>query len=253
MSITSPRAAQPITPESHRRSGVSSYYWTGKCIRACLYISNDHIRKWRLAVGRCLETGAPLASQSTVSRLENAPHDERGFAPMHIHHVASGTPVTAILRTAKTPKGSEVRTLVKHVTRRIGKHWPATRLIWRHAKGVLSARRDSHYGRAEAMGWCEDNGSSSSVPASSSTQPASASTCRRVAPSAPCSARLRSDCCPPDHEERGSSPTNNRRTRPIDPNALHRELPSRRSHRTERPRVRAARHDARSHLMHDPG
>src|SRR5271165_4217308 len=111
----------------------------------------------KVAVGRCPQTGAPLASQSTISRLENAPsksaagrlsaalldqfgatvkpgkletldiddtfcaahggqqlafwnahHDERGFASMHIYHVASGTPVAAILRPARTPKGSEV-------------------------------------------------------------------------------------------------------------------------------------------------
>jgi hypothetical protein len=151
----------------------------------------------KLAVGRAPESGAPLASQSTISRLENAPsrteaarltvalvdqfstcvkpgrrefldiddtfcaahggqqlafwnahQDERGFAPMHIYHVASGTPVVAILRPARTPKGTEVRTVVKHVTKRIGRHWPATRIIW---------RGDSHYGRAEAMEWAENN------------------------------------------------------------------------------------------------
>jgi len=108
----------------------------------------------KIAVGRCPITGAPLASQSTISRLENAPskteaarlsaalvdqagttvkpgkqeildiddtfcaahggqqlafwnahHDERGFASMHIYHVASGTPVVTILRPARTPKG----------------------------------------------------------------------------------------------------------------------------------------------------
>jgi len=109
----------------------------------------------KIAVGRCPITGAPLASQSTISRLENAPskteaarlsaalvdqagttvkpgkqeildiddtfcaahggqqlafwnahHDERGFASMHIYHVASGTPVVTILRPARTPKGT---------------------------------------------------------------------------------------------------------------------------------------------------
>jgi hypothetical protein len=152
----------------------------------------------KLAVGRTPESGAPLASQSTISRLENAPsktqaarltgaladqfcasvtpgpeevldiddtfcaahggqqlsfwnahHDERGFMPMHIYHVASGTPVVAILRPARTPKGTEVRTVVKHVTKRIRKHWPTTRLVW---------RGDSHYGRDEAMQWAENNG-----------------------------------------------------------------------------------------------
>jgi hypothetical protein len=151
----------------------------------------------KLAVGRCPQSGAALASQSTICRLENAPrkteaarlcaalidqfgttvrpgaleildiddtfcaahgaqqlafwnghHDERGFASMHIYHVASGTPVVAILRPARTPKGTEVRTVVKHVTKRIKRHWPNTRIVW---------RGDGHYGRVEAMDWSEDD------------------------------------------------------------------------------------------------
>ena len=152
----------------------------------------------KLAVGRCPESGDPLASQSTISRLENAPsrtdaarvtaalldqhcasvspgrqrildiddtfctahggqqlafwnahHDERGFASMHVYDSVSGTPVTAILRPARTPKGTEVRTVIKHVTKRIRRHWPSTYIIW---------RGDSHYGRVEAMEWAENNG-----------------------------------------------------------------------------------------------
>jgi hypothetical protein len=152
----------------------------------------------KVAVGRCPQTGAALASQSTISRLENAPskteaarlsaalldqfgatvrpgrlevldiddtfcaahggqqlafwnahEDERGFASMHIYHVASGTPVAAILRSARTPKGTEVRTVVRHVTKRLRRHWPSTRIVW---------RGDSHYGRVEAMEWADDNG-----------------------------------------------------------------------------------------------
>src|SRR5258707_676227 len=151
----------------------------------------------KLAVGRCPDSGAALASQSTISRLENAPskteaarlgaalldqfgatvkpgkqeildiddtfcaahggqqlafwnahHDERGFASMHIYHVASGTPVAAILRPARTPKGTEVGTVIKHVTKRLRRHWPNIRIVW---------RGDSHYGRVEAMEWAEDN------------------------------------------------------------------------------------------------
>jgi len=152
----------------------------------------------KIAVGRCPQSGAPLASQSTISRLENAPsktaaarlcaalidqfgttvkpgrleildiddtfsaahggqqlafwnahHDERGFESMHIYHVASGTPVVAILRPARTPKGTEVRTVIKHVTKHLRKHWSHTRIVW---------RGDSHYGRVEAMEWAEENG-----------------------------------------------------------------------------------------------
>jgi hypothetical protein len=151
----------------------------------------------KVAVGRCPTTGSPLASQSTISRLENAPrrteaarltaalvdqvgatvkphkqeildiddtfcaahggqqlafwnahHDERGFASMHIYHVASGTPVVTILRPARTPKGTEVRTVIKHVTKRLRRHWRRTRIVW---------RGDSHYGRVEAMEWAENN------------------------------------------------------------------------------------------------
>jgi hypothetical protein len=78
----------------------------------------------------------------------NGHHDERGFASTHIYHVASGTPVVTILRPARTPKGTEVRTVVKHVTKRLKRHWPNTRIVW---------RGDSHYGRVEAMDWAEDN------------------------------------------------------------------------------------------------
>jgi Transposase DDE domain group 1 len=172
---------------------------------ACGYkdaIDHDRLRHdplLKIAVGRHPQTGAPLASQSTISRLENTPskteaarlsaalldqfgetvkpgrmeildiddtfcaahggqqlafwnahHDERGFASMHIYHVASCTPLAAILRPARTPKGTEVRTVVKHVTKRLRQHWPNTRIVW---------RGDSHYGRVEAMEWAENNGS----------------------------------------------------------------------------------------------
>src|SRR5258705_7951106 len=129
----------------------------------------------KIAVGRCPITGAPLASQSTISRLENAPskteaarltaalvdqagttvkpgkqeildiddtfcaahggqqlafwnahHDERGFASMQIYHVTSGTPIVTILRPARTPRGTEVRTVIKHVTKRLKRHWRRT-------------------------------------------------------------------------------------------------------------------------------
>jgi len=170
---------------------------------ACGYedaIDLDRLRHdplMKVAVGRCPASGAPLASQSTISRLENAPskteaarlsaalldqfgtsvkpgklevldiddtfcaahggqqlafwnahHDERGFASLHIYHVASGTPVAAILRPARTPKGSEVRTVIRHVTKRLRRDWPKTRIVW---------RGDSHYGRVEAMEWAEDH------------------------------------------------------------------------------------------------
>jgi hypothetical protein len=41
-----------------------------------------------------------------------------------------------------------VRTVIKHATKRLRRHWPKTRIVW---------RGDSHYGRVEAMEWAENN------------------------------------------------------------------------------------------------
>ena len=60
---------------------------------------------------------------------------------MALSNLRSGTPIT--------PKGTEVRTVIKHVTKRLKRHWPKTRIVW---------RGDSHYGRVEAMDWADDHG-----------------------------------------------------------------------------------------------
>jgi Transposase DDE domain group 1 len=152
----------------------------------------------KMAVGRCPDSGADLASQSTISRFENAPtkrdalrlggalidylasqvtpayremldiddtfnaayggqqgtlwnghHDERGFASMHVYHARTGLPVATILRPARTPSGTEVRTVIKHITERLLKTWKKANIVW---------RGDGHYCRAPAMAWCDDNG-----------------------------------------------------------------------------------------------
>ena len=154
---------------------------------------------FKMAVGRLPESGEPLCSQPTMSRLENAPskieiarmmaamvdqfcssyrrtpasitldiddtfdavhghqqlslfnahYDERCFLPIHIYEGTSGKPVAVILRQGKTPAGVEVRTILKHVIGRIRGHW---------AKVKILVRGDSHYGRVEAMEWCEEQG-----------------------------------------------------------------------------------------------
>jgi hypothetical protein len=81
--------------------------------------------------------------------LFNAHYDERCFLPIHIYEGTSGKPVTVILREGKTPAGVEVRTILKHVIGRIRGHWPKVRIL---------VRGDSHYGRVEAMEWCEEQG-----------------------------------------------------------------------------------------------
>lgn len=163
----------------------------------CDFLRHDPI--FKMAVGRLPESGDPLCSQPTMSRLENAPskgeiarlmaamveqfcesyrrapafialdiddtfdavhghqqlslfnahYDERCFLPIHIYEGTSGKPVAVILRQGKTPAGVEVRTILKHVIGRIRGHWPQVRIL---------VRGDSHYGRVEAMEWCEQQG-----------------------------------------------------------------------------------------------
>ncbi|MGH6928704.1 MAG: IS1380 family transposase [Dongiaceae bacterium] len=79
----------------------------------------------------------------------NAHYDGYGFLPVHIYEATSGKLVAAILRPGKTPSGQEVRTILKHVIRRLRNHWPKVEIL---------VRGDGHYGRPEAMDWCEDAG-----------------------------------------------------------------------------------------------
>lgn len=162
----------------------------------------DVLRKdpaFKMACGRLPESGVDLASQPTISRLENAPslralmrlsqgmvdlwceshgsaprsivldiddtadtvhghqqmslfnahYDERCFLPIHIYDAATGHCVLTILRPGKTPDGNEVRAHLRRLVHRIRMHWPRTRITF---------RGDSHYGRKEAMEWCERNG-----------------------------------------------------------------------------------------------
>jgi hypothetical protein len=153
---------------------------------------------FKLACGRLPEGGDDLASQPTMSRWENAPdprtlirltramvdlwcqsrpapkamildiddtadivhghqqlslfnahHDERCFMPIHVYDAATGHCLLTVLRAGKTPDGKEVRAHLRRLVRRIRRHWPQT---------IITMRGDSHYGRREAMDWCERNG-----------------------------------------------------------------------------------------------
>ena len=56
--------------------------------------------------------------------------------------------MAVILRPGKTPDGAEVALVLRHVIRRIRARWPRVDIL---------VRGDSHYGRPEAMSWCERN------------------------------------------------------------------------------------------------
>jgi hypothetical protein len=80
--------------------------------------------------------------------LFNAHYDERCFLPIHVYDTRTGHCVVTILRPGKTPDGKEVRAHLRRLVRRIRLHWPDT---------VITIRGDGHYGRREAMQWCENN------------------------------------------------------------------------------------------------
>jgi hypothetical protein len=68
------------------------------------------------------------------------------FLPIHVYEALTGKPIAVILRPGKTPDGAEVARVLRHVIRRIRARWPRVEIL---------VRGDSHYGRPEAMSWCE--------------------------------------------------------------------------------------------------
>lgn len=80
--------------------------------------------------------------------LFNAHHDSRCFLPIHVTEATTGKPVAVILRPGKTPRGTEVALVLKHVVRAIRRRWPRVDIV---------IRGDSHYARPEAMDWLERN------------------------------------------------------------------------------------------------
>jgi len=78
----------------------------------------------------------------------NGHYGERCFLPIHVYDTATGRPVAMLLRTGKTPAGTEMARHIRRLIRRIRRHWPESR---------ITLRGDGHYGRPEIMAWCEAN------------------------------------------------------------------------------------------------
>lgn len=81
-------------------------------------------------------------------RLFNAHHDEYGFQPIVVFD-GDGRFVTAMLRPAKRPKGTEIRAFLRRLIRAIRANWPGTRIL---------IRADSHYCCPEVIDFCRANG-----------------------------------------------------------------------------------------------
>ncbi|MGA1861225.1 IS1380 family transposase [Azospirillum sp. 11R-A] len=81
-------------------------------------------------------------------RLFNAHYDEYGFQPMVVFD-GDGRFVTAVLRPAKRPKGTEIRAFLRRLIRAIRANWPRTEIL---------LRADGHYACPEVLDWCEAEG-----------------------------------------------------------------------------------------------
>jgi hypothetical protein len=81
-------------------------------------------------------------------RLFNAHYDEYGFQPIVVFD-GEGRFITAVLRPAKRPKGTEICAFLRRLLRAIRANWPNTRIL---------LRADSHYCCPEVLDWCRANG-----------------------------------------------------------------------------------------------
>jgi hypothetical protein len=80
-------------------------------------------------------------------RLFNAHYDEYGFQPIVVFD-GEGRFVTAVLRPAKRPKGTDIRALLRRLVRAIRANWPNAEIL---------LRADSHYCGPEVLDWCRAN------------------------------------------------------------------------------------------------
>jgi hypothetical protein len=81
-------------------------------------------------------------------RLFNAHYDDYGFQPIVVFD-GDGRFVTAVLRPAKRPKGTEIRAFLRRLVGAIRATWPQVEIL---------LRADSHYACPEVLDWCEANG-----------------------------------------------------------------------------------------------
>jgi DDE family transposase len=81
-------------------------------------------------------------------RLFNAHYDVYGFQPIVVFD-GGGRFIAAVLRPAKRPKGTEIRSFLRRLLRAIRANWPKTEIM---------LRADSHYCCPEVLDWCRSNG-----------------------------------------------------------------------------------------------
>jgi hypothetical protein len=92
------------------------------------------------------DTDDPVHGQQELA-LFNAHYDCTCFQPILIFDGLSGKPVLSLLRPGKRPSGEEVAKVLRHVIRRIRKHWPRVAIL---------VRGDSHYCSEPALTLLEE-------------------------------------------------------------------------------------------------
>lgn len=136
-------------PTMSRLENAPSRLAVARMMQAMLELFLDSFRRAPKRIVLDIDDTLDAAHGGQQLALFNAHYDERCFLPIHIYEAISGKPVAMILRPGKTPAGTEVRTILKHLIRRIRARWPKVQIL---------VRGDSHYGRIEAMDWCDANG-----------------------------------------------------------------------------------------------
>jgi len=91
------------------------------------------------------DTDDPVHGQQELA-LFNAHYDCTCFQPILIFDGLSGKPVLSLLRPGKRPSGEEVAKVLRHVIRRIRRHWPGVAIL---------VRGDSHYCSEPALALLE--------------------------------------------------------------------------------------------------
>jgi hypothetical protein len=94
------------------------------------------------------DTDDPAHGQQELA-LFNSHVGEKCFQPIHIFEATSGKPILSLLRPGKRPSGEEAARILRHVIRRIRKHWPNVRIL---------VRGDSHYLSPETLDFLRQEG-----------------------------------------------------------------------------------------------
>ena len=88
------------------------------------------------------DTDDPVHGQQELA-LFNTHAGGHCFQPIHIFEATSGKPILSLLRPGKRPSGEEAARVLRHVVRRIRKHWPNVRIL---------VRGDSHRSEERRVG-----------------------------------------------------------------------------------------------------